>query len=36
MSAVAVATGCTSSQQHTRTPFDEYPVVRGGVGGNGL
>ena len=29
MSAVAVATGCTSSQQHTRTPFDEYPVYEG-------
>ena len=29
MSAVAVATGCTSSQQHTSTPFDEYPVYEG-------
>ena len=29
MSAVAVATGCTSSQQHTSTPFDEYPVCEG-------
>ena len=36
MSAVAVATGCTSSQQHTSTPFDEYPVYDGGMGGNGL
>ena len=35
MSAVAVATGCTSSQQHTSTPFDEYPVYEG-MGGNGL
>lgn len=29
MSAVAVATGCTSSQQHTSTSFDEYPVYEG-------
>ena len=29
MSAVAVATGCTSSQQHADTPFDKYPVFDG-------
>ena len=29
MSAVSVATGCKSSQQHTSTSFDEYPVYEG-------
>lgn len=28
-SAVAVAAGCTSSQQHADTPFDKYPVFDG-------